>query len=137
MNFIPAPQLKYNCFYMNIDIRMQKMNLVTTNNFSFGKKKSEWQKQSGEKKIHYVNINRKYRVSHIEVICNMRHLVCMKPHTYAFIRPTTYVMVVTNILLRTRNQIIIPPTCPPHTVDIIIHTYYRENKSGANFYSCC
>ena len=59
--------------------------------------------------------------------------VYMKPNTYAFIRPTTYVTVVTNILLRTRNQIIIPPTCPPHTVDIIIHTYYRENKSGATF----
>merc|ERR1712086_1194415 len=114
---------------MNIDIRMQKMNLVTTNNFSLGKKKSEWQKQSGEKKIHYVNINRKYRVSHIEVIFNMKYPVYMKPHTYAFIRPTTYVTVVTNILLRTRNQIIIPPTCPPHTVDIIIHTYYVENKN--------
>ena len=35
---------------MNIDIRMQKMNLVTAKKFSFGKKKSEWQKQSGEKK---------------------------------------------------------------------------------------
>ena len=91
------------------------------NEFSYNKqfffwkeKKSEWQKQSGEKEIHYVNINRKYRVSFIEVIFNMRHPVCMKPHTYAFIRPTTYVTVVTNILLRTRNQIIIP-LLAPHT----------------------
>ena len=103
--------------------------------FFVWKEKSEWQKQSGEKKIHYVNINRKYKVSRIELIFNMRHPVYMKPHTYAFIRPTTYVTVVT--ILRTRNQIIIPPTCPPHTVDIIIHTYYRENKSRATFYSCC
>lgn len=89
------------------------MNLVTTNNFSFGKKKVNGKNNPVKKKIHYVNINRKYRLSHIELIFNMRHPVYMKPHTYAFIRPTTYVTVVTNILLRTRNQIIISPTCPP------------------------
>ena len=103
--------------------------------FLLERKKVNGKNNPVKKKIHYVNINRKYRVSYIEVIFNMRHPVCMKPHTYAFIRPTTYVTVVT--ILRTRNQIIIPPTCPPHTVDIIIHTYYRENKSGATFYSCC
>lgn len=75
---------------MNIDIRMQKMNLVTTNNFSFGKKKSEWQKQSGEKKIHYVNINRKYRVSHIEVICNFE-TPCMYETTHICFYTSYYI----------------------------------------------
>lgn len=76
---------------MNIDIRMQKMNLVTTNNFSFGKKKSEWQKQSGEKKSTMLISIASTGCLILKWSVILRHLVCMKPHTYAFIRPTTYV----------------------------------------------
>ena len=53
---------------MNIDIRMQKYEFSYNKQFFVWKEKSEWQKESGEKKIHYVNINRKYSVSYIEVI---------------------------------------------------------------------